>query len=185
MQALLGTLAAGSVMATNIKGSVTGVDVDRGLRSVSRATEASTSPAVAQQKQGYASSSSPAWLLPGATLFLPSRAVSSLPCWLQPRGQLPPGLPALTPQQRNERTGRWGEELVFQYCQWQLGAFHATARPDTFRSAHGWQVGRGLAEVQDCSVECCPESCKVMSHLRGHVPVVLLAAHGSGHVLMI
>ena len=74
--------------------------------------------------------------------------MSSFPCWLQPRDRLPPGLPALTPQQRNERTGRWGEELVFQYCQWQLGAFHATARPDTFRSANGWQVGRGLAEAQ-------------------------------------
>lgn len=80
---------------------------------------------------------------PGATLTLPGcgSCCEQLPCGLQPRDRLPPGLPAMTPQQRNERTGRWGEELVFQYCQWQLGAFHATARPDTFRSAHGWQVG--------------------------------------------
>ena len=149
MQALLETMAAGSVMASNMKGSLSSLNGNRGPRRVSPAPKASgfmpllsRSRAVHQAAAGV-----------GATGCCPILAkagpvVGSFPCWLQPRDRLPPGLPALTPQQRNERTGRWGEELVFQYCQWQLGAFHATARPDTFRSANGWQVGRCLAEVQ-------------------------------------
>lgn len=44
-------------------------------------------------------------------------------CSLQPRPKLDGPAPRIDPIDLNHQTGRWGEELVFSYLQWQLAAF--------------------------------------------------------------
>ena len=42
---------------------------------------------------------------------------------LQARPKLDGPAPRIDPIDLNHQTGRWGEELVFSYLQWQLAAF--------------------------------------------------------------
>lgn len=63
---------------------------------------------------------------------------------LQPRPSLDGPAPRIDPIDLNHQTGRWGEELVFSYLQWQLAAF--SPRPGVVCDqmfecpSTGWQV---------------------------------------------
>ena len=63
---------------------------------------------------------------------------------LQPRPVLEGPAPRIDPADLNHQTGRWGEELVFSYLQWQLAAY--TPRNGVFCDlmyecpSTGWQV---------------------------------------------
>ena len=64
---------------------------------------------------------------------------------MQPRPKLEGPAPRIAPVNLNHQTGRWGEELVFSYLQWQLAAF-TPAGAGIFSDqmyhcpATGWQV---------------------------------------------
>ena len=50
---------------------------------------------------------------------------------MQVRPRLDGPAPRIDPGDLNRQTGRWGEELVFSYLQWQLAAF-TPAHPGVF-----------------------------------------------------
>ena len=64
---------------------------------------------------------------------------------MQPRPKLEGPAPRIDPVNLNHQTGRWGEELVFSYLQWQLAAF-TPATPGVFSDqmyvcpSTGWAV---------------------------------------------
>ena len=99
---------------------------------------------------------------------------------LQPRPTLDGPAPRIDPIDLNHQTGRWGEELVFSYLQWQLAAFspHQGIFCDLMYEcpSTGWQVEwvnykeetrkpfdirlRSILTLRLAGCDCCAKACK-------------------------